>query len=228
MALDALTNTITNPGGQGLNLDTTNAATVTSAISMNTITGSALETIHQTALEETTLNSIVTNNVLAGADPLVHDFITSVTASSRANGGRSNACLELVNNGSANPLDLADFEVIHDLGVNPDTTRVLFQFFESGNDTAAVRTGPITSVAAGTCGVPINGAALFVVNCAACHTGNGLGNGNVGPNLTNATVAMINAQLINNPTMSALLTRGGILTLTAQEIQAIAAALVAP
>lgn len=94
----------------------------------------------------------------------------------------------------------------------------LFQFFERDNDTVAIRAEPITPVLEGECAVPLNGSALFLSNCAICHTGNGLGSGNVGPSLTNKTAAQITNQLTVNPTMSNI-------RLTPQEIAAIAAAL---
>ena len=63
------------------------------------------------------------------------------------------------------------------------------------------------------------GAALFESNCGACHTGNGMGSGTVGPDITGATAADITSAIDTVGLMSSLS------TLDADEIQSIADAL---
>jgi mono/diheme cytochrome c family protein len=67
--------------------------------------------------------------------------------------------------------------------------------------------------------VALDGAALFVSKCGGCHTGNGMGTGTV-KDITNHGVALINAAIATVPEMA------NFSTLTAEEIQAIADALV--
>ncbi|PCI63275.1 MAG: hypothetical protein COB35_01390 [Gammaproteobacteria bacterium] len=66
---------------------------------------------------------------------------------------------------------------------------------------------------------PVDGAALFVSKCGSCHTGNGLGTGTI-KDITNHGVDQINLAISTVPVMAEFS------TLTPQEIQAIADALV--
>ena len=67
--------------------------------------------------------------------------------------------------------------------------------------------------------VAVDGAALFVSKCGSCHTGNGMGTGSI-KDVTNHGVALINAAISTVPEMATFS------TLTVEEIQAIADALV--
>jgi len=210
VTLNIMTNRITNSGQQGLDLNSLGAATVMATVSRNEVSGSTAEGILLAADGNSSLDSFTANSDLA-ANGGVTDFRAATTAA-----GAASICLELENNSNVAPdSNLAGdstFQVENNGGAS-------FDFFEAlNNDTPAIRVGAITDVPLGTCGIPLDGAELFEANCAICHTGNGLGFGNVGPDITNRTAARINFQLTNNPTMSDI-------RLTGREIDTIAGAL---
>lgn len=207
VAMQLLTNSITGTAGanQGIDLNSLGSATLTGVLSRNSISGSSDQAIALTADGSSGLASFVANNALASSGA-PSDFQATVVGGSTAG-----ACLELLNN--VNATTNSSFQVANNGGVGS-----LFEFFERDNDNPAVPAGAISLVAEGACSVPLPGAALFLSNCAICHTGNGLGSGNVGPSLTNKTAALITNQLTVNPTMSNI-------RLTPQEIATIAAAL---
>lgn len=209
VALHLLTNSMTGAGtagaNQGIDLNSFGSATVTGVLSRNSISGSSDQAIALTADGNSALASFVANNALSTSAG-VSDFQVVV-----AGGSSAGSCLELLNN--VNTTVNSSFQIANNGGVGS-----LFEFFERDNDALATRLGTITPVLEGDCAIPLNGAALFLSNCAICHTGNGLGSGNVGPSLTNKTAPLIRNQLTVNPTMSNI-------RLTPQEISAIAAAL---
>lgn len=209
VALHLLTNSITAAGtagaNQGIDLNSLGGASLTGVLSRNSIGSSSDQAIALSADGSSVLASFVANNALSGSGA-ANDFQAVV-----AGGSSAGTCLELLNN--LNATVSSSFQVANNGGAGS-----LFEFVERDNDTPATRLGGITPVLEGDCGIPLNGAGLFLSNCAICHTGNGLGSGNVGPNLTNKTAALITNQLTVNPTMSNI-------RLTPQEIAAIAGAL---
>ena len=213
--LNILTNTITNSGAsEGIDIDSLDAASVIAVVSRNTISGSAQEAVNQTAASTSGMNAFVANNDLS-ASGVAADFSAAIV-------NPAAFCLELINN----------FNAVGDTAflINNGGVDGAFRFFEVDNDIAAGTVGLITPVAQGTCSIPLDGAALFVANCAKCHTGNGLGLTTVkqliGPDITNATPEAINLQLGINGSMILDFSPTGRLRLTQQEITAIAAALV--
>jgi mono/diheme cytochrome c family protein len=212
VALHLLTNTVTNPGTgaghEGININSLGAANLSAVVSRNFITGSADEAMDLQVGGASSLISMIANNDLsAGAGAT--DFLGAV-----ADGSTGTACLELMNN--LNAANNATFSVMNNV-----TNGGTVELFDAGdNDTAVATSGTVTPVAQNSCGVVPSGSLLFNANCGICHVGNGLGAGNVGPNLTNATLAIIQLQLAINPTMSDI-------SLTDQELQAISGALAA-
>ena len=219
VTLNVLTNTITNSGtagaNEGININSLGDANVTAVVSRNTISGSAQEAIDQAAADTSGMNVFVANNNLSNS--VGPDFSAAIVNAGAA------FCLELINN--FNAAGNTAFLLANNGGVAAD-----FRFFEVNNDTPAGPVIPSTPVAQGECAIPLDGAALFVANCAKCHTGNGLGLTTVkqliGPDITNATPEAINLQLGNNGSMILDFSPTGRLRLTQQEITAIAAALV--
>jgi len=210
VALHLLTNTVTSPGtgpgDEGINLNALGAATVSAVLSRNTISGSTDEGIDLQADGTASLAAFVANSDLSG-NAGTTDFLSAVNAGSSAG-----TCLEIRNN--VNGAGNSTFSVEN----NPTNAGAVELFDGGDNDTPVARVGTVTDVAQNACGVALNGGMLFEASCGVCHVGNGLGEGNVGPNLTNVTTAMINFQLTFNPTMSSI-------ALTPGEISAIAAAL---
>jgi hypothetical protein len=217
--LNILTNTVTASGTAGININSLGAAKITPVLSRNTISNSTNRAIDLVANNTSSLPAFVVDNFVS-ASGVVGD-VRALTAAAT-----SNICLELINNGNATAN--STFRV--DNGIAGT-----LQFFERANDTLAVRV-PLTlpSVAEGACAVPLNGAALFEANCAACHTGNGIPrlvkNELIARDVTGRTAAIINAQFTTTPNLSMIgkFVLNGRLTLTQQEITAIAAALGAP
>ncbi len=206
--LQVLTNTINTPGtalaDAGIAIDSRGPAEVLAVLSRNTVAGSTGEAVDLVADGTSSLAAFVANNTLSGSGTGI-DFRAAVAENSAAG-----HCLELTGNTTASGLSV--FQVMN------NALAGLFDFFEGTNDTAALRVGTISNVPPGTCGVPLDGAFLFTVNCTGCHTGNGIGAGNVGPNVTKAPAALIADQLLNNPTMR-------FIRLTPLEVEAIASAL---
>jgi hypothetical protein len=224
VALNVLTNSISNSGGsEGIDIGSLGAAAVTAVVSRNTIAGSNQEAIDQSAAGTSGLGAFVANNNLS-ASGAGTDFSAAV-----GNAGAA-FCLELLNN--FNAAGNSSFLAANNGGVAGD-----FRFFEPpvgnpvANDTLISRVGPVTDIVEGACAVPLDGTALFVANCAKCHTGNGLGLTTVkqliANDITNATVAAINLQFAVNGSMIMDFLPAGRLQLTQQEIAAIAAALAA-
>jgi len=210
VTLQIMTNTLTTSGtaggNGGIDIGSLGAAKVTAVISRNTVTASTAQAIDLTAAGASILAALVANNALSGSGGAT-DFRNAIAA-----GGTATSCLELTSN--VNATVNSTFRVDNNPGLAG-----AFRLFELGNDTLALRlAGPITNIVQGGCTIALNGAALFEANCSRCHKGNGLGQGNVGPDLTSATALMITFQLTNNPTMNDI-------KLTPAEIQAIAAAL---
>lgn len=213
VALHLLTNTVSTPGSaagdEGINVNSLGAASLTAVLSRNSVSGSSDEAIDLQTDGTASLAAFVANNALSGSAAGASDFRASV-----ADGSSGSACLELLNN--VNPTANSTFTV-----ANNATNSGTVELFDAGdNDTAVTTVGTITPVTQNACGVALDGALLFKANCGVCHVGNGMGQGNVGPNLTNATAATIDFQLTNNPAMS-------FISLTADEIDAIALALAA-
>lgn len=217
VTLNILTNVITNSGiagvDEGIDIDSLDAASVTAVISRNTVSQSTDEEIDLDAgttlvTDTSSISAFVANNDLSLSGGGATDFLASTVAGSTAT-----FCLELENNVSTAGVP-STFQV-------ENNGEEVFQFFEGvNNDTVANQVGIITPTVQGGCGIVLDGAALFEANCAICHTGNGLGFGNVGPDITNRTAAEINFQLINNPSMNNI-------RLTGREVDAIAGALAA-
>jgi hypothetical protein len=224
VTLNILTNTIDNSGitqaEEGINIDSLGAANVTAVVSRNIVSNSTQEAIDLGAAGTSAIATFAANNNLSAST--LTNFRGNI-----ANAGAT-FCLELVNNFNA-ALN-STFQVDNNNGGADGA----FRFFEVDNDTLAGRLGPITTVAQGTCAIPLNGAALFVANCAKCHTGNGLGLNTVkeliATDITNTTVAAINLQfgVPGNGSMIQEFAPTGRLQLTQQEITAIAGALLAP
>ncbi len=219
VTLNVLTNRIDNSGtggaNEGIEIDALGAARVTAVISRNTISRSSDEAIDMVsglnAGDTSAIFAFVANNDLS-LSGLADDLRATTAAASAAN-----FCLELINNVNAAAGIASTFRAEHNSLADGN-----FRLFELDNDSLAdPNPNPVTNVLQGDCAVPLSGAALFKANCAVCHTGNGFGFGNIGPDLTNKTVAEVNFQLANNPTM-------GNIRLTAQEIQAIVDALAVP
>lgn len=212
--VSVLTNTISNSGtagaNQGIDIGSLGAARITAVVSRNTVSGSTAQAADLTANGPSSLAAFVANNVLSGSAAGVTDFRNAIAA-----GGTATSCLELVGNVNAAVPPNSTFRVENNPGIAG-----AFQLFESANDSPAVRVGPIADVARGACGIVLPGAALFEANCGICHIGNGLGHGTAGPNITNRPAALITLQLSINPSMNNI-------RLTPEEVQAIAAALVA-
>jgi len=207
--LHILTNTIANSGtaggNGGIDIAGLGTASLTTAITRNAVTGSAAQAIDLAASGVSQLTAVAANNTLS-ASGAATDFRAAI-----AGGSTATLQLEMVTN--VNATANSTIQVENNAGISGT-----FRFFEAGNDTLALRVGPITNAVQGSLGIVFNGAALFEANCSQCHLGNGLGQGRVGPNITNATVEAINFQLLFNPTMS-------FIKLTQGEVQAIAAAL---
>ncbi len=211
VVLQILTNRISDSGSgagdEGLDIDALGTAQVAAVLSRNTIAGSSDEAADLVADGASSLSAFVANNALSDSGA-AFDFRSAI-----AGGSSAVTCLELT--GNANATADSAFRAENNVAVS------LFQFFEAPtNDNPAVRIGTITDVAEETCDIPVDGPLLFEANCRRCHTGNGLGSGNVGPDITNRTADQISFQLDNNPTMSDI-------RLTPQEIQAIADSLAA-
>nr|WP_318836025.1 DUF1565 domain-containing protein [Desulfuromonas versatilis] len=210
LAVNILTNTLTDAGAgadgnEGINITSRGAALVTAVLSGNVISGSAGEAVDLEAQGSSAFKGFVANN----------DLSTSAAASDLraaiAGGATATACLELIDNANA----AANSSFV----VNNGAAEGSFQLFETGNDAPATRLGAaLSDVPQGACAIALDGAALFQANCGVCHVGNGLGQGNVGPDITNRSAPQIAFQLANNPTMQHI-------RLSAAEIQAIAEAL---
>lgn len=221
VTLNLLTNAITDSGiaqaSQGINVNGLGAAKITSHISRNTIINSRDKATELTAAGTSQVAAFVANNALALSQAAPPEFRALKSAAS------ASICLELLNN--FNVTANSTFRVDNTIGG-------IFQFFERANDTLAVRVPLITDVAEGTCAIPLDGVALFKANCTACHTGNGMAQ-LAKPELplvrdiTGRTADVINAQFTTTPNLSmiSIFVRTGRLTLTQQEITAIAAAL---
>lgn len=211
VTLNLMTNTITGSGQEGLDVNSLGAARVTSTVSRNRVSGSTAEGIRLIAGGVSFLKALTVDNNLS-ANNGTTDFRAATEA-----GGQAAVCLELENNANVSP----------DSGLVGNSTFLVnnaggaaFEFFESVNDTLAIRAGVLINALQGACGIVLAGAPLFTANCAICHLGNGLGSGRIGPDLTNHTAAEITFQLLNNPTMSTI-------RLTGREVTAIAGALAA-
>lgn len=209
VTLNLLTNTISGSGQEGIDLNSLGAARITATVSRNRISGSTVEGLRMSTGGTSSLKALTVDNALS-ANGGNTDFRAETVA-----GGTGIICLELENNANVSP----------DSGLVGNSTFLVnngggaaFTFFEALNDTPAVRTGILTDVLQGACGIVPAGAELFTANCAICHTGGGLGSGRIGPDLTNKTAAAITFELTNNPTMSNI-------RLTGREITAIAGAL---
>lgn len=209
VTLNLMTNTIAGSGQEGIDMNNLGAARITATVSRNSISGSTIEGIRMSADSSSSLKALTVDNALS-ANGGATDFRAATVA-----GGVAAICLELENNANVAP----------DSGLVGNSTFLVdngggaaFEFFEALNDTPAVRVGVLSNVLQGACGIVPAGAELFTANCAICHTGGGLGFGNVGPDLTNHTAADITFQLTSNPTMSNI-------RLTGREITAIAGAL---
>jgi hypothetical protein len=214
VALNVLTNRITDSiQTEGINIDSLGGAIVTAVVSRNTVTQSTEEAVDMEAAATSRIAAFVANSDLS-ASGAATDFLASTAAGSSAN-----CCLELENNSNAvAPVPVGNST----FAVNNNGTGV-FQFFEIDNDTNATRVN-ITPAVQGDCAIPLPGAALFVANCTICHTGNGLGFETrkvlIAPDVTNFTAAEIDFQLATNGSMINI-------NLTAREVDAIAAALLA-
>ena len=136
---------------------------------------------------------------VANSDLSVSGAVDDFRAATQ-NSSVASLCLELINNVSTTlPLVPSTFRVANNSGEVS-----AFQFFEALNDTRTTINPPnsITAVPEGTCAITLPGAALFTANCAICHRGNGLGFGNVGPDITDAEASIITFELSNNPSMN--------------------------
>jgi len=190
VTLNLLTNTISgSTASEGINIDSLGAAAITTILSRNAIANSTQEAIDLGASAIT--KAFVANNVLSASGAAFNDF-----RAANLNAG-ANFCLELINNSNVTATVAGNSTFQVDNGVAGT-----FSFFERANDAAAVRSpvNPIlfTTVAEGACAIPLDGAALFTANCAACHSGNGIPrlikNDLIARDITGRTAALITAQ----------------------------------
>jgi hypothetical protein len=211
MTLNLLTNTIAGSGEEGIDVNSTGTAGITATVSRNRVSASAVEGIRMVADGASVMDALALDNALSANGGNADFRATAVTT------GAASVCLELENNSNVSP----------DSGQAGDSTFLVentggaaFAFFEAqDNDTPAVRDGvSFADVLPGACGIVPPGRELFGANCAICHRGNGMGFGNVGPDITDRTAAEIRFQLISNPSMSNI-------RLTEREVNAIAGAL---
>lgn len=138
VTLTASGNTINLATDRGITVDSRDASSLTVVLFANSITDSTQEGIDMQSNDTSTIRARVDGNNLEGNGGVAQFLATAELAA-------GNFCLELTDNGNA---DLNATFLVDNNGTG------LFQFFEFGNDTGAVRNGTITPVQQGTCAIP--------------------------------------------------------------------------